>query len=159
MRLLIAAATALTLTTTFASAEKWGFESATVGNKAFYAAFQIDESGDFVLSVECYEGSPPVITVATPFLWDQTASYAPDVPATFVIDGAEISDVLFYFDFSLDGEDLVAFPDGQEAAFRGLIEAFGSARDTIALSYFDKSASFSADGATEALFTLLDGCI
>ena len=77
---------------------------------------------------------------------EDDASDAPDVPATFSIDGVEISDVAFVFDDRSFTEGIVAYAKGQELPFEALRNAMASASSAIDLGYFDKRASFSSRG-------------
>lgn len=148
------------LSVSAAQASAWSVDSYTIDPGTFHLAAQSDSTGNFALVVQCHEETGEFeIYIESPFDWEEDASYAPEVPAVFTIDGTEISDVLFHFDDRQIVEGIVAKPAGQEMAFELLLEAIGEARDSIGFSYFDRTGTFSTEGADDALTGLLFACI
>lgn len=150
---------AITLaSTSLCAAAPWKTDKFDTGVIVSYTAVQSDAAEDYFLVVECIAPDQWNIHVESPIDWEDDASYAPDVPATFGIDGVEISDVVFVFDDRSFTEGIVAYAKGQERPFEALVDAMASASSTIDLGYFDKRASFSSQGSAAAIRHVRDSC-
>lgn len=156
MRVLLAAG--LLLATSLAvQAEPWRLDRLRIEAGTFYSAVQFDADGDYALVVECHQETGDYqLFVESPYEWETGASYAPEVPAILTVDGVELSDVPFHFDDKQLMEGIRA--DTSAAGFRELLLRLANAGGEIRLNYFDRAATFSAEGAAEALFALDEGC-
>lgn len=154
----ILAATLLLASAGVAHAEPWRTDSLSLQSGTVYSASVLDAEGDYALVVECKSNGAFNIWIESPFDWDVDASYAPEVPTVFLIDGTEISDVMFQFDSRQLGEGIVAYSKDQPAAFENLLTALRSAADGIGFSYFDRTATFTAEGSSAAILFLQDSC-
>lgn len=156
MRLPIAAMTVLA-TAFAAQAAPWRVDSYTINPGTFHDAVQYDSTEDFVLVVQCHEESGVFdLYVESPYDWEEGASYAPEVPAVVTVDGVEVTDVMFRFDERQIIEGITA--DNTTPAFTALLERLLTATGEIRLDYFDRSATFSAEGIEEALYILVGSC-
>ena len=144
--------------TSLCAAAPWKTDKFDTGVIVSYTATQSDAAEEYYLVVQCIVPGKWNIFVESPIDWDDSASYAPDVPATFGIDGIEISDVAFIFDDRSFTEGIVAYAKGQELPFEALRDALASASSTINLGYFDKRTSFSSEGSTAAIQYVKDSC-
>lgn len=144
--------------TSLGTAAPWTTEKFDTGVIVSYTAAQSDAADEYYLVVQCIVPGRWDIYVESPIDWDDKASYAPDVPATFGIDGVEIRDVAFIFDDRSFTEGIVAYAKGQERPFEALLDAIASASSAIDLGYFDKRTSFSSEGATTAIQYVKDSC-
>ena len=117
-----------------------------------YIAFQFDPATGAILMVECYYDLASYgIWVIADEPWDATASYAPNVAPVFMIDGTPVVSPSFTF-YEFDGQEGIAANDfSEQEAFFGLLDAIYAASESISVSYFDKRASFSAEGVIEAI--------
>lgn len=154
------AATLIATTAGPAVAGPWRIDSFTINPGTFHSAVQFTETEDYALVVECHEETGRFeIFLESPFDWEPGASYAPEVPTTMTIDGVASTDVMFHFDERQLYEGIVASPDGQAEAFGRLLDALSQAGDTVTVSYFDKQATFSAEGLSVALLSLGGSCL
>lgn len=159
MRILLA--TVILLASSMAAhAEPWKVESYTINPGTFHTAVQFDATGDYAMVVECHEETGKFeLYVESPYDWDLTASYAPEVPAVLSVGGADVSDVMFYFDEKQLGEGIRA--DTSTESFGRLLDRMVGVGDhgEIGLTYFDRSARFSTAGLVDALLSLSNGCL
>lgn len=140
-----------------ALAEPWRLESYTINPGTFHSAAQFDSSGDYVMVVQCHQETGVFeLYVESPYDWDFEASYAPEVPAVLGVGGVDVADVMFYFDDKQMGEGIRADNTGE--AFGRLLDRLASATDPITLNYFERSATFSAEGIHHALMSLASSC-
>ena len=156
--LCVAALALMIASPSLCAAAPWKTEKFDTGVIVSYSAIQSDAAEDYYLVVQCIVPGSWDIYVESPIDWDDKASYAPDVPATFGIDGVEISNVAFVFDDRSFTEGIVAYAKGQELPFEALRDAMASASSAIDLGYFDKRTSFSSEGASAAIQYVKDSC-
>jgi hypothetical protein len=145
---------------TNAQAAPWSVESYTINPGTFHSASQFDTTGDYVMVLECHEETGLFeFYVESPYDWDTTASYAPDVPTVLNVGGDDVTDVKFYFDEKQLGEGIRA--DTADAAFGRLLDRMIGMGDygAIGLTYFDRSASFSTEGLFDAVLSLSNSCL
>lgn len=124
-----------------------------------YLAYQLDPENESILIVDCYHflGSPGIWVLANK-AWEQTTSYAPEVEPEFAVDGIEIVAPKFhYYDYQ-GREGIFAGPLSELEAFSSLYSAIFYAEQSITISYFDKRATFSAEGAAEAITSVEEAC-
>lgn len=158
MKPVLAAAFAVSLTASAAAAAAWKVESYTINPGTFHTAAQEDTTGDYFLVVRCHEESDVFeVYVESPFDWEPDASYAPEVPAVLTIDGFAVTDVMFYFDDRSWTEGIRA--DNSTEQFKMLLERLLRAQDAIDLQYFDRTATFPAEGIEDALYSLAGSCL
>lgn len=143
-------AAALSLTGLPAFAWEYGEESGL-----FYYGFQMSEDGQFGLVVDCDEEFGTYsLSIESGEPWEETTSYASEVPITFVIDGQSFATDSFRF-INRGGLVAVALNDYSDSdMFDALYKAIYEARSEIAVSYFDKSLRFGVDevaGTLEAI--------
>ena len=150
---------AITLaSTSLCSAAPWNTDKFDTGVIVSYTATQSDVAEDYYLVVQCIVPGRWDIHVESPIDWEDDASYAPDVPAIFGIDGVEVGNVAFVFDDRSLTEGIVAYAMGQELPFDALRDALASASSAIDLAYFDKRISFSSEGSAAAIRYVKDSC-
>lgn len=152
MKLLLAAM-ALIGTVSSTVAAPWVFEADETSRSAYQ---WVDGSANVLLGYECdsvwqIDG----FYIQTEDQFDPAAGYAPDVPTQFVIDGVPQAVTGVFQDrdgyvFTYYG---VSF-DGAVPLFNSLI----AAEDRIDVQFYDKSYSFSAEGAAEAISQAAVGC-
>jgi len=149
---LFLAATALVALATPALAEPWSFEAVEdADGLAGLTAYQWDETIDnVVLGYECdalfgFEA----LYVQTEEMFEDGADYAAEVPTTFTVDGEAIEITGM---FQNRGGYLFTYYDVLDVeGFSDLFDRLVAADDTIGVSLFNKSYSFSAEGAGDAL--------
>lgn len=157
MRLLITASVVLA-TCYAAQAEPWRVDSYTIDPGTFHSAVQSDLEGAYALIVQCHEETRVFeVLLESPFDWETGASYAPEVPAVVTINDFPMTDVMFYFDERSWSEGIRA--DNSTEAFRTLLERLLRAEGEIQVRYFDRSATFSAEGIEDALMALVGSCL
>ncbi len=153
MRLLLAAAL-LIGKVSGAIAGPWVFEA----DDTWLGAYQwVDGSANVLLGYECdsvwqIDG----FHIQTEDKYDPEAGYAPDVPTEFVIDGVpQIVTGVFQ---ERDGYVFTYYgisEDGAVPLFNGIV----GAEDRIFVQFYDKTFSFSAEGAGDALRKASVGCL
>ena len=152
MKLLLATA-ALIGAVSNAAATPWVFEAADT----WLGAYQwVDGTGNVLLGYECdsvWQGDGFYIQAEDKY--DPEAGYAPDVPTQFVIDGVPQTVTGVYqerdgYVFTYYGVSV----DGAVPLFNSII----AAKDRIDVQFYDKSYSFSAEGAADALRQASVGC-
>lgn len=159
MKLLLAASVAI-LTSTSVQAAPWRVDTLTLTSGVLHSTVQFSDDGDYALVIECMAGGGDfTIYVESPFDWEDGASYAPEVPATLIVDGAAISNVMFHFDERQLAEGIAAVPQGQAEAFEAMLARLHDASGPIELRYFDRAATFSAEDLGEALQTIRRACV
>ena len=143
-----------------ASAAPWRIDSYTINPGTFHSAVQLSSDEDYALVVQCHEETGAFeVYVESPIDWEPGASYAPEVPATVVVDNHAITDVMFHFDDRQMGEGIVAFPNGQADAFARMLDLFAEASIEVGIAYFDKQATFSVEGLGAAMRSLRESCL
>ena len=159
VRYLLAAALLIS-TVVSVQAEPWRTDSLTLESGTVHSASVISTDGDYALVVECTLNAPFSMWVESPFDWEPGASYAPEVPTRFVVNGVEVSDVMFQFDPKQLGEGISSSPESQEALGRLLDAMLGMGNHgEIEFNYFDRSASFTTDGLVDSLLVLANNCL
>lgn len=93
--------------------------------------------------------------VQTEERYEETTSYAPDVPTMFIVDG-DAYQVTGIFQ-NRDGY-LFTYYEATEDGFYELFDRLLIAKRNITVSFFDKRFSYSADGAGRALSTASELC-
>ena len=93
--------------------------------------------------------------VQTEERYEETTSYAAEVPTTFTVDGTsyELNGIFQ----NRDGY-LFTYYDGLEDVFYELFDHLLIAEDNVTVSFFDTSFSFSAEGIGGALSTASELC-
>jgi hypothetical protein len=144
----------LTLAPVAAQAAPWWTGAEDLAGTTIYFANQVDESGDYILAFSCdYVNYEYTLFVIEPEPWDQAASYAPDVEATFVVDGKPTS-TSFYF-ASFDEKVSIVLGESNPTGLDVMGALLGS-QSSIEVSYFDRNLSFSAEGAHDGLLFVED---
>lgn len=124
-----------------------------------YYAFEMDSTGRFGLAIDCdADFGEYTLAIESREPWDETTSYAPKVPTTFVIDGTEITDDSFRF--VRRGElltvELYEYDDVE--GFGRLYEALYAATGPIEVRYFDKVMRFASDGLADTFDEVEANC-
>ncbi|NMA98489.1 MAG: hypothetical protein GX970_10340 [Phyllobacteriaceae bacterium] len=149
---------AILLTCGASSAAPW--VSATISPEdPLVIAYQTDAKSGLNLTFECY----PALALLTIYVisdanWDEGASYADVVLPVFIIDGVQYG--THEFDF-MNWEGYESISSECQAGYEGFMELYQAiyqARGEINVSYFDKSATFSAEGAKAAIDTVENAC-
>jgi len=159
MRLCTTALAAIVLTTTPALAAPWNAWSGEIGGETIFQAYQSDPSTGYELNYSCNPSTgAEQITITGAERFDAGADYAPEVPVVLQVDTTAIDYVDFRFEAARGYLTVKASAEGQSGNFDGLIDALSLAQASIAIAYFDKSMSFSAEGAKEAIESTRSGC-
>jgi|GEM_PF-6621810 len=115
-----------------------------------YLAYQEDTESGAILIIDCYEMlASSGIWVLANKAWEETTSYAPFVEPVFTVDGVGIVAPKFHFYEYHGREGIYAGPLSEFEAFSSIYSAIFYAEQSIAVSYFDKRATFSAEGVME----------
>jgi hypothetical protein len=160
MRAPIAAVAVLVATTLPSAAAPWQNSQLKIeGDIDVVYASQEDASGQYVLAVNCIvQSGGGTLFIVTPYPWDETASYAPEVPTTFLADGETHTLTLKFMPANNQEAVSVAFSDDPESSFKALLHAMQRAAGAIEVSYFDTSLSFSSQGSSDAIEVVKDAC-
>ena len=157
MKALVAAALVIA-SASIATAAPWQTESSFDGDDLIgETAYQWENGGGaVVLGYECdamfgFEA----FYVQTGARYEDTTSYAPDVPTTLTIDG-----VPYEFSGTFQNREgyLFTFYDGIEDGFYALFDRLLLAKGSVDVTFFDKRFSFSAEGVGRALSTASELC-
>ena len=133
----------------------------------YIEASQIDPAGRFALVYGCSSKTKVrYVRVYSSEAFEDTTSYAPEVPLKLAIDGKPAGEFSFRFQKmphyarvqgargrSLVTVDMIAWSDTKN--LDNLLAAMRSAKDSIAVSYFDKSMRFSTE-PSNAVFGNVD---
>jgi hypothetical protein len=152
---LVAGLTALVLTAAQAlPAFAWTQDS----DDAYAWGMESDTTGAFALVIDCdLEWGDYAIGIETSEPWQETTSYAPEVPVTFTIDGQAISTDAFRF-VNRGGKVTVELYEYGDDTFDTIYEALYKATGEIAVSYFDKSLRFASTDIAGVLDTVEFHC-
>lgn len=141
------AAASLSLASLPASAWEYGEVSGLM-----YYAFQRDSTGLYALVIDCEAGfGEYTIAIETQEAWEETTSYAPEVPVKFTIDGTQFSTDSFRFVNRGGFLAVELYEYADTDAFSTLDSAIYQAERQIAVSYFDKSLTFATDDVVSAI--------
>ncbi len=157
MRLLMVASLLTVLTTGPALAWQVGVQNSDI--EEWVSAYEDDATGIYQLSVTCSDLLPDDMDIAifTGETWDDTTSYAPEVPLTMAIDGAPTGPLTARFE-NFSGEVTVVVTAQGDARVNDIITALRSARQAVTASFFTTSATFGVDGIGQSLASFLDRC-
>lgn len=158
MKALLAAALVLA-SATVASAEPWQTDSTEANGELIgLTAYQWESGGgNVLLGYECdamwgFEA----LYVQTEELYDDTTSYAPDVPTTFTIDG-----VAYQMNGVFQNREGYLFTYYDAVDYNGYFELFerlAGATGTIEVAFYDTRFSFSAEGVGAAMSKAAEAC-
>ena len=157
MKALLAAAVILA-SASAALAEPWQTDSSFDGDELIgETAYQWEDSGgNVLLGYECDAmWGLEAFYVQLEERYDETTSYAPDVPTTFTVDGNSYP--LTGIFQNREGY-LFAYYDGVDDSFFDLFDRLLIAKDSVTVAFYDKSFSFSAEGIGGALSTASELC-
>ena len=140
------------------AAEPWEFMTLDEETSPLYMAAQLDPTTGLMLVVDCfydlYEFS---IAVTHEEDYEATTSYAPSVPARWVVDGELVNAPAFAFENR--GQLAVsAYALDDDTRFQTLYDAIRGARESVTVSYFDTVAVFDATGVAEAIDAVEKAC-
>jgi len=157
MRLLTVTSLLTVLMTGPALAWRVGVQNSDI--EEWVSAYEDDATGVYQLSVTCSDLLPDDMDIAiyTGETWDDTTSYAPEVPLTVAIDGATTGPLTARFE-NFSGEVAVVVTAQEDARVNEIIAALRSARQAVTASFFTTSATFGVDGVGRSLAQFLDRC-
>jgi hypothetical protein len=157
MRLLTVASLLTVLTTGPALAWQVGVQNSDI--EEWVSAYEDDATGVYQLSVTCSDLLPDDMDIAvfTGETWEDTTSYAPEVPLIIEIDGVASDPLNARFE-NFSGEVAVVVTAAEEERVNEVIMALRSARQSVSASFFTTSATFGVDGIGESLASFLDRC-
>lgn len=155
----LAAAAILVATPLPATAAPWQNSQLKIeGDIDVLYASQLDASGQYVLAVNCIvQSGGGTLFIVTPHPWEETTSYAPEVPTTFIADGETHTLTLKFITAGGRVAVATAFSDDPDR-FNALILTIQRAGSTIDVSYFDTSLSFSSEGSSAAIESVKSAC-
>jgi opacity protein-like surface antigen len=116
----------------------------------------VEGEANVLLGYECDEMfGLEALYVQTEERYEETTSYAPDVPTTFTVDGKA-----YQFTGIFQNRDgyLFTYYDGIDGGFYELIDSMLVATGTITVAFYDKSYSFSTEGIREAMRQASEPC-
>ena len=156
MRLLLAAAAAFTLMA--APAFAWSYSERESDIDLWISAFQDDATGH-QLALSCSDWAPEDadITVYSPEDYEETSSYAPEVPLTVTVDGLETGPLKGKF-ANYDGKLSVTVYETDDTRVRPLFELIQKAKTGIEVSYFDKKLTFPVSNVERSVGSFLANC-
>jgi hypothetical protein len=139
-----------------AAAAPWTFETYEQdGIVSGQAAYQwLEGPEDYLLAYQCdADWGDHAIFIQTPEPYDTTASYAPEVPTVFTIDG-----VASEHSGSFQQQDGLLLVHFNLTANPEMVQQLLGSRQSIEVAYFDKRLRFSGEGAETALTAAREGC-
>lgn len=159
MRILLIASAAALLTASPALAWNYSEEYYSDTADLYISAYQDDASGANQLAVECSDTFPDDsdIAIYTDEDYDETASYADQVPLTITIDGVPTGPLNASFEHPSGKVGVVIFETDDERV-RPLFETLKRATEKVEISYFDKAMSFPADNVERSVGKFLETC-
>jgi hypothetical protein len=137
---------------------------------SYIEASQIDSTGRFALVYGCSTRTKVrYVRIYTSEAFEDTTSYAPEVPLKLSVDGRAAGEFSFRFQKmphyvrvqgargrSLVTVDLTAWSETKN--LDRFLTAMRAAKASIAVSYFDKSMQFPAEGGYQALIGIAKQC-
>jgi len=141
-----------------ALAAPWQTLEVQQGEVQLRYAYQVDDTQQYRLAVSCIIGSGGHgLFVQTPEAWEDTTSYAPQVPLAMSFDGSPRPNLLFAF---ANGGGFLMVVHERES-FAGerdqLLDAL-KATSRVDVSYFDTLLSFSGEGSRAAIEAIDSAC-
>lgn len=136
----------------------WSYTEDGSGEDTMYVAW-VSNARDFEMGVDCSESfGDRSIYLITDEPWEDTTSYAPEVPVTFTINGTDSAHT-FLFEKTSDNQLAIAqyeidYVDEVPALILSLERATGD----IIVSFFTTSVVFSAESIAGAMADMHGAC-
>jgi hypothetical protein len=156
MRLMLA--TAATLLALAGPAMAWNYSERETDMDLWISAYQDNDSG-YQLALSCSDWMPDDadITIYSPEDYDETTSYASEVPLTVTVDGLENGPLTAKF-ANYDGKLSVTVYESDDDRVRPLFELIRKAKTGIEISYFDTKLSFAVSNVERSVGNFLASC-
>ncbi|MBE7731806.1 hypothetical protein [Devosia faecipullorum] len=138
---------------------EWFFVDVSDDEVIAYLVGTADTTGAFELQFYCddwFVGNVELI-LYTAETFEPTTSYAEDGVLGVIIDGEPKAEVTAFFD-SYEGEVLINTSSFEVDNLGDVVLAIAEARETIGLTYFDRSYVFPAENARSSIEQLAQNC-
>lgn len=141
-------------------ADPWATASSFRDGVMTHRAFAVDPDTGYRITYSCSSvPSSGAIAIIGPELFEDGASYAPEVPVVLTVDAESYDAMPFEFARNPNGYlEVRKVEDSSEAEFAALVDILGFAHTYVGVTYFDKDLMFSAEGAMEAVLNTRLGC-
>lgn len=137
----------------------WEFERMEHSYGDVQQAYLIDSTRSAQLLLTCRDNQPnaPEMMIHTTELWDDTASYASEVPLTLTFGGMTTGVLAAHF-LKFGDRITVLVLDPWDANLRAVFSALAKNDGPIVVQYFDHMLSFDGTGAAAPIRQLLTAC-
>ena len=160
MRTYIVATLILTVGVQPSFADPWATAREFRNGEMTHRAYGSDADTGYRITYSCSNRpSSGAIVILGSELFEDGASYAPEVPVVLTVDAKRYDAMPFEFARNPNGYlEVRKNEDSGEGEFAALVEILGSAHTYIGVTYFDKDLMFSAEGAMEAVLNTRIEC-